>query len=956
MTRTWTKRRRSPWAWLGGLVVLAALSLALVALFSETRRRAEAVPVVGVDGGTEPKAPGLVTIETDARRHARAVGGIVLLPDGRPAAGATVTIHRAITGWPEWRSQPIDQAITGPSGTFEFRVARREGMLLEYGHKDWAGGIDQVPLANVPVRLQLQQGFDLFGVVTNPVGAPVPNARVAIESVLSDDRRAQAVTTAANGAYRFANLRAGPVRLVARHEQWYPAAVPVVVVGDQVRRDLTFERPGMAPLRGRVTSLVSQAPVAGAAVELLPVNVRPGLADPITAETAADGTFLLSGLPRGNMRIFVRHPDHGAISKTLAIGTVPAELGFELPPRSQLSGQLVVEDGGTRFLGGELLQFLDSAGQLDFCVVAGDGSFRCDAPLSPGWATARLIDSDLVFVRSLEDETAVRVDESGRTEAELAVVPSRVVRGRVVDERRAPLAGATVSRTRLLAESARILGNAAVGLDLGQFSRQLVQLFDDERDEVLAIADADGRFAIRGRKPGPLLVRFDLPGRGTRWASIVVPGDPEPTELDPVVLPRGATISGRVLRAGRGLAGAAVTAVGPESQAMTVTRDGGTFVFEDLLPGEYRIRARLPSMPNGSREYVVTTESERPSADVVVVLDTGRTVRGIVSGSDGQPVPSALVTVRGAVGQTTLTDSGGDFLLELPEREVELQISLADRSRLRVISVPTGMQSLNVQLDTPSTCSLLAQVSGLPGKQRLAGALVRCTALDDPTAESRARWIELQNGQLRWSLCPIGRVRVEIWADGFAPFVVERQFAASKDHDLGEVLLEPGGVLAGRVLDDQGEPVANAAVWLGEESDVDVFEPSVHSAGDGSFRIGGVTTRSAQLIVRATGFAPRAVDLVLPHDVLSPTPLVVTLERGATIEVQLARRSEFEGSFVQLRRHGRVVASTDFDEAGRAWFPNRSAGAYAVVLPGADLPPTEVVVQPGEPLVRVRLR
>lgn len=955
MTQQWTRRRRPLWAWLVGLVVLASLAIAVGTLVTDPQRRAVASDAADAASGA-PVVPPAADVRTLERRWAEhAVGGTVLLPDGQPAVGATVSILRALTAWPEWRAQRIDQAITGPSGTFEFRVPKPYGLLLEFAHPSYAGGLEQVPLTGAPVRLQLQPGFELFGVVTNQAGALLPNVRVAIESVLSDDRRAQIVTTSANGGYRFTNLRAGPVRLVAHHEAWYPATVPVVVVGDQVRRDLQFERPAMAPLRGRVVSTASQQPIAGATVELLPVNVRPGLAAPMLAESAADGTFLLPGLPRGNMRLIVHHPEHGAFTKTLAIGPVATEIAVELPPRSQLSGQLFVEDDSQAFLGGQLLQFRDSAGQLGFCLVDGEGRFRCEESLSPGWANVRLLGSRLAFLRSAEDEWQVRIEEAGRTEVELAVVQARGVRGRVVDEHGEALAGVVVSRTRLLAESARMIGNAFVGLDINSFGSQVAQLFRDERDEVVAITDADGGFEISGRKPGPLLVRFDLRGRGSRWRSMLVPTEATATDEAPVVLPRGCSISGRVLRGGRGLAGAAVTAVGSDSQAITVTRGDGTFVFDDVLAGEYGLRARLPSLPNGSREQVVTTSFGAPAANVVLVLDTGRTVRGVVSGSDGQPVPSALIAVRGSGGQTTLTDSGGDFLLELPEREVVLQISLADRSRQQIVSVPAGMQNVDVHLDTPSTCSLVAQVAGLPGKQRLAGALLRFVTLDGDETDTRTRWVELQNGRLQWSLCPVGRVRVEVWSDGFAPFVTERDFAAAESYDLGELLLEPGARLAGVVRDPDGEPVANAAIWLGEESDADLFAPSVRSLADGSFVVGGVTARSSRLVVRATGYAPRTVDLLLPQDVLAPVPLVVALELGTTIEVQLARRADLDVGFVQLRQRGRVVASTDFDESGRAWFTNRSAGTYSIALPGSDVPPRDVTVTAGAPMVRVRI-
>ena len=955
MTGTWTRTQRPLWAWTAGVLLLVALGAAVWALLAEARQRAGA-SAAAVDAGAEA-APG------DARRLAevadrpfdgRRIGGIVSLPDGTPAAGATVTILRATTAWPEWQAERIDQAITGPSGTFEFRVVRPYALLVEFQHPAFAGGLEEVPAVDAPLRLSLRPGYELFGVLTNPAGVPIANARVALEAVIGDDRRVQVTTTSANGAYRFQNLPAGPVRLVARHESWQPATVPVVVIGDQVRRDLTFERPGMAPLRGRVVSVVSQAPIEGATVELLPANVRPGLHDTFATSTASDGTFLLAGLPRGNMRLYVRHPDHGAYTRTLAIGVVAADLALELPPRSLVQGQLLADEDGVPFVGGMVLQIRDVAGQLDHAVVAPDGRFRFETPLSPGWAAVRVLGDPIAFRSSFSSRGDVRIDEGGVTEVELDVLRPRVVQGRIVDDGGRPLAGAVVSRTKLLSESARSIGTAVFEGDFSRIGSQVARLFRDDRDEVLAVSDTNGRFVVSGQAPGALLVRIDLAGHGTRWLQLPVPSGPEPYDAE-VWMRRGCSVTGRVVRSGRGLAGAAVTALGDESQALAMTGSDGSFAFADLLPGRYRLRARLPSLPSGSRERAVEVAPGQPVEGVVLQLEAGRTVRGVVSGSDGQPVPSALVTVRGTVGQTTLTDSSGDFLLELPDGDAELQVSLADRSRLRVVAVPIGLDRVSVQLDTPPTCTIGAQLAGLPGKQRLAGVLVRCATLDGDAAAVRSRWLDLDNGRLRWPLCPVGRVRLEFWSDGFAPAVVEREFVPNESYDLGEVLLETGAVLHGAVVDDARQPVANAAVWLGDEGDGDLFEPTVRTDEAGAFRIGGVTSRSTRLVVRAAGFAPRVVELELPRDVLSPSPLPVVLERGATIEVQVPRRLGLEGAFVQLRQGGRIVADGDCDDSGRAWFANRSAGDYTVLLPGVDLAPVPVEVPAGASVVRVRI-
>jgi len=296
-------------------------------------------------------------------------------------------------------------------------------------------------------------------------------------------------------------------------------------------------------------------------------------------------------------------------------------------------------------------------------------------------------------------------------------------------------------------------------------------------------------------------------------------------------------------------------------------------------------------------------------------------------------------------------------VLEVPEKATELQVSLADRSRSKIVPVLDSGKRVEVTLDTPPTCTITAQVSGLPARTRMASAVLRLTSLNAAdSGETRSRWVELPDGDLVWSLCPAGEVRIEVWCDGYAPFVVEKHdLAANERRSLGEVLLEPGSRLDGIVRDDRGNAVANAIVLLGEESDLDLFEAKTRTAADGTFQLRGVTHRSSRLVARAAGFAARVVELELPRDVLSRTPLVVTLERGSTIEIAVAEEVAGEGGLVQLRRAGRTVATAELDDNGRAWFANRSAGDYTVQLVGSDQPGKRVAVAAGSEQVKVAL-
>lgn len=938
----WRRHRRS--AWLLGLLVLAGVGVALAELFRRPAAPALA-PAASAPEPVPPRGPSdrgagaVAPVPPNAQARLRRVAGIVRLPDGQPAVGATVVAHRAITSWPEWRRERIDQAITGDDGSFEFRVDPDVELLVGFEHPQWAGGLEDVPLLRNRLVLQLQPGFPLSGIVTNAAGTPLASVRVAAESVLADQRRATWVDTAPNGRFEFTNLPAGPVRLVARHPLWQPAVQPAVVVGATQRVEMAFDRPALPPLRGRVVSAVGQAPISGATVELLPPNGKLGLVDPSATTTASDGSFELRGLARGTVQVLVRHQDHGAVMPTLAVGLSSASPTFELPPRSAVSGQLTLGGQVQPDWAGLRIFVRDLSGELAVATIDDEGRFEFARRLSPGSATLTLAGGTLAFQRSLAVDTSVRIEESARTVLDLPLVAATRLRGRVVDEQGRGLTGVTVQQTKLLAESARWIGDAATAFDVGAFGSQVAQLVSYDRDVLLAVSGDDGTFEFRGSKPGPLLARFDLPGRGSRWLRVTVPAADDTgvaADFGDVAMPPACRIVGRVERGGGPLAGAAVTVVGKESQAMVVTRGDGTFVVDDLQPGNYRVRARLPSMPTANAETDARVAVGQPSPPVPIVLPAGRTVRGVVNGTDGQPVPGALVTVSGAGGQPTVTDPSGRFVLELPNnRSVVLQASLGDRARSRV-PVRLGQQDVEIRLATSPSCTLVAQVYGLPGRRRPPGALLRLSVLEGGLETAvRTRWVEMQGGELRWPFCPVGRVRVQICCEGFAPWSTERDLVANEEQSLGEVLLEPGCKLVGRVIDPSGAPVGNASVLLGDEADLDLFEPTVRTAADGSFRIGGVTTRSTSLVVRAAGLAPRTIDLQLPYDVLSGQPLVVQLEPGSTIEVEVAGRSR-EGGLVQLRRQGRVLATAELDAEGRAEFGNRSAGLYTVQLYGSD--------------------
>ncbi len=156
------------------------------------------------------------------------------------------------------------------------------------------------------------------------------------------------------------------------------------------------------------------------------------------------------------------------------------------------------------------------------------------------------------------------------------------------------------------------------------------------------------------------------------------------------------------------------------------------------------------------------------------------------------------------------------------------------------------------------------------------------------------------------------------------------------------------------MLGDDGRPLSGAEVFLGEESDLDVFESQRRTGGDGRFRLRGVGHLASTLIVRAPGYAGQIVALRLPRDVLGAEPLTVRMLRGSTVEVEV-EAPDAEGMIVALRRGGRVLATAEVDASGRAAFANCSPGEYVVQQFGDDQQRATVTVDRSGDVVRVRL-
>ena len=108
-------RRRS--AWPIGIVVLAALAVAVW----QVVRRDPALSLRAPAGGSAALAPALpvapllpaAAADPASPKVVAQVAGVVRGADGQPLPGATVSLYRATTAWPEWQRERLERALVG---------------------------------------------------------------------------------------------------------------------------------------------------------------------------------------------------------------------------------------------------------------------------------------------------------------------------------------------------------------------------------------------------------------------------------------------------------------------------------------------------------------------------------------------------------------------------------------------------------------------------------------------------------------------------------------------------------------------------------------------------------------------------------------------------------------------------------------------------------------------------
>ncbi|MCP3168500.1 carboxypeptidase-like regulatory domain-containing protein [Myxococcus qinghaiensis] len=585
-----------------------------------------------------------------------------------------------------------------------------------------------------------------------------------------------------------------------------------------------------------------------------------------------------------------------AVHESPARKSLAVPLDAEQAPATRVTGR-VRDSAGQPIASAEVrLAPLEEDGTSEHAVTQADGSFVLETT-APG---ARVFSVSAVGYLDILSQ-AHEVPREGMT-LDFTLVPAVLLEGIVVDEAGKPLEAAAVAAMtppRQLEDTSR---PSAESLAVEQAGGTIHRLGTYESARFETETDGSGRFVLELPKGGPhflvavaegfVITRVDVeaPAQGLR-----------------LVLRAGGKVEGTVVgNTGEPLweVDLSLKADGTQTGAFSDTsNEQGRFDFRTVEPGRYTLTAAF-SMGGPHRASQVVTVRPGESSMVTLRMDTGLTVSGIVVDEAGQPVSD--VEVRAHSHRDTYA------ALEKQERSIRVNDSY-------VRTDASGRFSVSHLLPGKSVLSIDKQGYVLRGDAAEGGASSETSTEAVVTAGAKdVRLVLRYQGSLRGRLrrpdgTPITRFIVNdtpfqdeagafrllveapgvMWltldVPGLTRTVREVQVEPGQDVDLGDLVLEAGRRVRGRVVDaTTSAPVAGARVSVrltrparvaGSEGGGVPELASIQTDPSGTFEFESVESGPLSLDVAHSGYLPLQQQLGS-----GDAPLELRLSSGARLE------------------------------------------------------------------------
>ncbi|MBI1849327.1 MAG: carboxypeptidase regulatory-like domain-containing protein [Planctomycetes bacterium] len=458
-----------------------------------------------------------------------------------------------------------------------------------------------------PLDPPTMTGPAISGRIVDPTGAPIRDAEVVRLASAFGESKEILATTGDDGAFRVEIAEAKPVSLMfqaagfvgERRQDLLPDARLLVVL-----------EPGTI-IRGRVIDATTEKPIVAAKI-----RIRHHSNPDVEERRVTDAT--------GAFSFAIAH-SLNELSVT-AEGYVTCALSQVAPPANGETLIVRMPPDGASLLGYFRVIDDESGAPLPAATLAhvsadslGDGIFRGHYQVS--------FDKRLVFVGAAGHverhvDFSPPIGDSAENALEVRLANAAEIRGKVVDGKGAPVAGASV----------RLWLSRAAAVEYSTFP-----------PTGAVVSDEAGAFAIGGLLPGSTFQVFVqhlqfVPAQ----IDGVAPKEAGPMEIAPIVLQQGTRLEGvvRTDEDGAALAGARVTLVAAECRSQAITDGDGQFGFDHAadsatleVSAPDRVARRLTSIRSGD-------------SPVEIRLAVGLVIAGVALESSGRAASGVSVTAK----------------------------------------------------------------------------------------------------------------------------------------------------------------------------------------------------------------------------------------------------------------------------------------------------------------------
>jgi protocatechuate 3,4-dioxygenase beta subunit len=751
------------------------------------------------------------------------------------------------------------ETVTAADGSFAL-----EG-LPEGDFTLWAQGErgvelrPQVAAGAEGVELVLGEGMMLEGLVTDASEHPLSEVRLTV--LHARHSRFFDARSGADGRFQVGPLPKGDYALVAEKEEWLPEYVSPELV--KRRGTVVLYQPGR--LVGRVLS--EGAPAPGA-------EVRAKGGDEGEQVTTADaqGRFAFEGMKPRNYALTAEREGRYATGEVQLreMDVTTEEVVLQLGESLYVEGT-VRDDTGRPIPEARVgVWRKNDYGQNWTAHTDAEGHYRI-GPLLLG---PHVFDVMVPRYRHLENEEFELNRETGPVD--FTLTPAVSLSGLLVDEEGAPVAGVSVMLSSSEGELAEGTDSSTESEEDGRF------VLDAPQAGTWVLSTSDERFV-------PEKLQVQVPSEGVRW-----------------VLRRGARINGLVTdEQGAPFAGVWVTAWKAGERwshdRSSPADEQGRFSLSGMEAGSYMVEAFITR--EGVERSVARPVQLRDSehAEVSLRFESGWNLSGIVVDEAGQPLAEASILVdspseelppwrrnrRGCGNAQPQTHTGRDGRFTLKHLTAETYDFWVYKESYSFVSAKAVGAEL-VEGNSVRVRSGTKEVRlVLKSQARIRGRLVGPEGAPIQRFELNGRFMSDARGAFSRAIEETGTQELTFDAPGMAQTSRAVKVQEGVDLEVGEVRMEPGRRIEGRVVDaETGAPVAEAQLLFREQSSGEDGKPSgsriLFTREDGLFTLPHVEARPMELRVNHTEY--RTAQVALGSGNVSAT---VRLERGATVQVSV---------------------------------------------------------------------